>query len=237
MKLKQQIEQHERNEFISFDADVHTYTYSCGTRNENFGGVTSWFSKYFQPFDAEKIAGFIAYRDGISVDEVFDSWDMARGYGNYLDTLIGGYINEGKYKQMPEVQFFIQAMKEKNLTPLKSEWVIYDEDINRASAIDVICSNENDELVVVDLKSMEKEIKKEGYKGATMSYPLNNLQDAKFYKQSLQVSTYQHWLNNKYGLPVADEGYVLRIRPDFYEWIQTENLEEEIIKLYEFENE
>lgn len=230
----EKIKNHPRNKNIEFDSENHLYFYTCDGRKKQFNGVTSMIANYHKPFDP-KIAKFIAYRDGVTEEEVLATWGKARGYGNYVDKLIGEYIEEGKHTEHPEVENFIKALKEKNLTPLVSEWVIYDESIERASGVDVICLNEDNELVIIDLKSMEKTIKKEGYKGACMSHPISNLPDAKFYKQALQVNMYHKWIKENYDLPVADEKYVLRIRPEFYKWLELPNLQDEINKIYEFE--
>lgn len=233
-KIKKEILEHERNNLISYNEDSHTYVYNCEGRKIVFDGVTSWIGKYTKPFD-KSIAKFIAYRDGITEEDVLKSWDMARGYGKYLDKLVGDYINYGKFTDQPEVQNFIQAMEEKELTPLVSEWTIYDESIKRASNVDLVCADKEGKLVIVDLKSMEKDIKYHGYKGQTMSYPIDTLEDSKYYKQALQVGIYKLWIERLYNLPTSDNRYVLRIRPEFYEWIPLMDVETEIDKIYDFE--
>jgi hypothetical protein len=234
-KVIEAIKEHPRNEFISFNEKEHTYHYSCGDRNEYFGGVTSLIGNYTKPFDPS-IASYIAYRDGITEQAVLDSWDRARNYGNYVDFVIGNYIN-GVDMDVPEVKMFKRAMAEKKLTPVISEWIVYDEEINTASGIDVVAVDEEGKLVIIDLKSMEKDIKYHGYKGAKMSYPLETLEDSKYYKQALQVGLYRYWIEKHYDLPISNQKYVLRIRPTFYEWIPLIPVELEIEKLYKFENE
>lgn len=234
--MKNKIQEHPRNSKIEFIEEEHRYLYSCDNRKIDFKGVTSWISDYTKPFDPS-IAQYIAYRDGITEAEVLDSWREAREYGNYVDEMISGYIDNGDNVESDEVYQFIQAMEEKQLTPICSEYLVYDEDIGRASAIDVLCLDKRGRIIVIDLKSMEKDIKYHGYQGQKMSYPLSSLEDSKYYKQALQVGIYHYWLKYKYDLDVSEARYVLRIRPDFYEWIPLMPVEKEINKLYKFENE
>lgn len=234
--MKNKIKQHPRNSKIKFLEDEHRYIYDCGDRKIDFKGVTSWISNYTKPFDPS-IAQYIAYRDGITEEEVLQNWEDARQYGNFVDEMIGGYINNNENLESREVAHFVKAMKEKELTPIWSEYIVYDETVGRASGIDVLCVDKKGKLVVVDLKSMENEIKFHAYKDQKMSHPLSSLQDSKYFKQALQVGIYHYWLKYVYGYDVSEKRYVLRIRPDFYEWIPLMPVEDEIKKLYKFENE
>jgi len=224
------IKDHPRNEHITFDSENHKYF----VKDEEFYGVTSLISKYTKPFDKKGMSKYIAYRDGTTQEEVLQEWREDRQYGNYVDEVVGHFINTGEITNCPEVEFFIEAMDSQGLEPIASEWIIYDEDIKRASAIDVVCVK-NDKIVVVDLKSMKNPIKMSSYKNKKMSVPLNTLPDSKYWKQCLQVGLYKYWIETKYNLPVSEEKYVCRIRPNLYQLIPLQTVEPEIEKLYEYE--
>lgn len=234
--MLKKIKNHPNNKKIKFYPEKHYY--EC--EGKPFKGITSLIGRYTAPFEKMKIAKFIAYRDGISVQDVLKKWDEAREYGNFVDEVLDNWLNFKIDMSDGELDHIKKALKEKNLKPLMNEWVIFDRTLKRASAIDLVCideSNDKKELVIVDLKSMEKPIKKESYKNKKMSYPINSLPDSKFYKQCLQVGFYKYWLENNYGLKVANNNYVLRVRPDFYEWVELEDVEQQIEQIYEFENE
>lgn len=235
--MKDTIINHPRNNDIAFNANKHEYTYKSDTV---FNGVTSLIGEYTKPFNAKEVATNLSSWHPkwkqYTVDEILDMWNDAREYGNYVDEVFDNWLNFGIDLGTPELGHIKEALKEKGLTPLINEWVVYDETINVASAIDMVCEKDG-KLVIVDLKSMENPIKKTSYKNVKMSYPLNSLMDCRYYKYTLQVGLYKYWLEKRYNLPVSDEKYILRIRPEFYEWIPLQDVELEIEKLYKFKHE
>lgn len=231
MIKKQNILQHKRNKFIKFDKDAHSYTYNGG---ELFGGVTTWISNYKEPFNRMSVAKGFAYKHGRSVEAVLAEWDVDREYGNYIHDAVEDLINDGVWTESIELKKVMSLLEYHKLTPIFSEWVIYDEEIRRASAIDIVCVNENDELVVVDLKTMKKGIDFKSKK--KMFYPINSLEAHKHNVYSLQVSTYVHWLKKHYSeFKIAETHYILHVRYNTAELIPALNLEKELLQLYEFE--
>lgn len=224
--LKEKVLKHPRNNKIKFK-------FGYFVDGERFKGITSFLGKFFAPFDKMKIAKFIAYRDGVTVEEVLAEWEADRQYGSYIDKLVDDYIKYGIVGDN-EMKLILDALKEKDLTIIANEWMIYNEDIKKASAVDLVCER-NGQIVIVDLKSMKKPIAVTAYKNKKMNHPISSLPDSKFYQQSLQVGMYKDWIQDKYGLPVSDEFYVLRVRPSFYEWVPLMDVQNEIKKLYEYE--
>jgi hypothetical protein len=230
MIKKQDILSHPRNADITFDSPNHKYYYK-GT--EEFHGVTSWISKYTKPFDRVAVAKKLAKKEGVPVDIITKRWDGATDYGTEVHLAVEKLINDGEYIERPEVWNFLLAMADYELTPILNEWVIYDERVKRASPIDIICTNKANELVVVDMKTMEKPIPVSAYKDQRMIHPLNNLPDSKYYKQALQVNIYAHWLEELYGMKVADTHYVLHLRDSFMKMIPIIDLSHEVKLMYE----
>lgn len=226
--MKNKILEHKRNNDIVFDEINHTYHYK-GIR---FDGVTSWIASFCQPFEKKKIAKKIAKRDGVEVEEVLREWQDANTYGSYVHKTVEDYVNKKTYTHAPELDMFIEVMEKYGLTPITAEWVIYNEDIKRASPVDLVCEKDG-KIVIVDLKTMAKPIQVKAYRNKKMVYPLNNLPDSKYYKQALQIGIYKYWIEKFYGFEVSPVNYVLRLRNDVCEMIPVVDLKEEIIKIHE----
>jgi hypothetical protein len=229
--------QNPRNADILFDPVAHTYYYQY---TEVFDGVTGWVGKYKQPFNRDGISFAIARRDGISQQEVLANWEEKRDssaeYGNFAHDAIERWIKgERRLKGQKEYVDLVKPVLEaEGLKPIDAEFVVYDEDIRKASPIDVLCVREaTGKLVVVDTKTYEKGVEWKGYKDAKLLYPLHLLPDANFYHTSLQVGIYIKWLRDKYDADVEDQGYILHLRPPQCSLIKTDNVQKEVELMYE----
>lgn len=227
--MKKEILEHPRNEKISFDKEKHEYIY-CGDRK--FQGSTSWISQYTAPFDKQKIARKVARLRGTTPQAIIAQWDAARDYGDYVHENIETFINDNLEFSTPELTQFKAKLQELNLTPVISEWVVYDEDVERASAIDVVCLNEDDEIVIIDIKTRSKDISYTGYQDKMMKGALSDVPDSYYHKYALQVNIYKYWVETKYKLPVSPVNYVFRLREDFCEVIPVLDLKDKIQKMY-----
>lgn len=233
---------HPRNLSIKFDKQLHKYWYADNPLefNVEFKGVTSLIGEYKNPFERDRISKFVAQREGVSQQEILDQWEQTRDdaidYGNLVHDSIEEFDNTGEINPACETEitnYSNQALMY-GLTPVISEWVVYDEDIRRASAIDKLFYREDDKKYVIgDFKTPEKGIQYEGYKGQRMLYPLRGLHDSSYWHYSLQLSMYRRWLKDKYGVDVADDSYLIYIRDNVCEFILAANLDEEINSLYE----
>lgn len=227
-----------RLDSIFFDKDSHTYTYKNG---EKFKGVTGWIGEYKKPFDREKISKGVAYKTGRSQEDVLAEWDdtlaTSQDYGNGVHDAIENLVNIGTWDDTydRELTNFMTIMKDYGLTPIRCELTVYNEDIRRASNVDLLCMRD-DEIVVLDFKTPAKGIKFDAYKDQKMLYPINILPDASYYHYSLQLDIYAYWLEEKYNLPVASDHWILYIREDQAEMIITADVREQTLKLHEWEN-
>jgi hypothetical protein len=232
-----QLLKHPRNTFIVFDPEQHVYFYNL---TEKFDGVTGWISKYKQPFNREAISMAVARRDGKSQDQVLSEWDDKRdtsaAYGNFAHNAIERWVNgQRRLKGQKEYIDLVKPVLEaEGLRPISAEFVVYDEDIERASPIDLLCVRETTgKLVVVDIKTYEKGVEWQGYKDAMLLYPLHHLPDANFYHTSLQTGLYVKWLKEKYECEVEDEGYILHLRPPQCSLVKCVNTQKEVELMYE----
>lgn len=220
---------HERNENIALDKDRHIYTYKD---DQIFKGVTSWIGKYNKPFDAEKVAKKLAKWRGQKPEDILAEWEETREYGDYVHELIENYVNDDQNFNVPEIENFESVIEKHDLVPICSEWVVYDEDIKRASAVDLICTNHKNQYVAIDIKTRHKGIEVSSYQDQRMFPPLDDLPASRYFKYCLQVNIYKYWLENKYDLNMSSVNYILNLTDEGYELIPVVDLTGKVEQMY-----
>jgi hypothetical protein len=217
--------EHPRDKRITFDPVEHKYWVD----GEEYNGVTSWLKNFVPKFDRERISKLLAFRRGVLQKCVLDEWDESVFYGKLVhgafeDLLLTGEI---KKEAEEEIHGIITLYELLELTPIRSEWVIYNEDIKRASAIDGVFLNKKGEVVIVDIKTY-KEMTFDGYKGKTMFSPLDHLPDSKYWMTCLQIGVYDNWLRKYYDVPVSDKHYIFHVNRDVVDYHESFNLSSEV---------
>lgn len=102
----------------------------------------------------------------------------------------------------------IEDLHNKGWKPFRTEWIIFDEDVNLAGCIDAVFwriqqRTGQPEYLVVDWKTASSPIEY-GSKKTMAFYPINNLQDTKLTQYSLQLCLYSYILETKYNMNVTD---------------------------------
>lgn len=222
-KTAQKLLNHPNRNFIKFDPIKHEYFYNKygdfrkSKDTEKWNGITSIIGEYKQPFDREGISKGVAYRDGRTQDDVLAEWDKKRDdaidYGNSVHDALDVLINNGEYREehTDEIEGVLKILEDLELTPVCGEYVIFDDEIKRASPIDLICLDRFDRLVALDYKTPAKGIEFNGYKDTKMLYPLYNYPDSNYYHYSLQLNIYKDFMD-RWGLNFSQESYILYVR-------------------------
>jgi len=137
-----------------------------------------------------------------------------------------------------EWSYFLKFVQDHpRLVPFRTEWMIYDEDVQMAGSIDMVYVNPADgSLSIYDWKR-SKEITKTNSFGRFASNPLiAHLPDTNYWHYALQLNTYKTILERKYGVRVKDL-HLVRLHPDnnpddTYELIPLPILEKEMADLF-----
>jgi hypothetical protein len=240
MDLTNAVLEHERNAHIEFHEKKHEYYWKGDKHPQQFYGVTSLLKEYQEPFDAEGISKYVAKRDGKTQQQVLDEWN-AKGQksielGNYIHKNIEDYVNDGVEGEEWIINVHNEAIEELGIEPILCEWVVYDDEIGRASAIDGVYKwKDKDELVIVDYKTNEDWETKYWQTYNQFHYPIQHLPDNKYHKYSLQLNVYKNWVRNIYQLPVSDQMFILHIRDGEYSWIPVLDFQKEVEMIYKNE--
>ena len=175
-------------------------------------------------------------------DEIKAMWkksgEDACALGDYMHKSIEMFYNNKEIKNNSiEYVYFKKFQKdheEMGLIPYRTEWKVYDEELELAGAIDMMFIDSNKNLHIYDWKR-SKEIKKQpfdlndfGCKESTSHLPNTN-----FWHYSLQLNIYKAILEKNYGVTVKDL-YLIVIHPknETYLKIKCANLQNEVKDMF-----
>lgn len=249
MDIQKQLLDHDRNKYIKFDEEAHKYWYypSGDFRKSSeaveFDGITSWIAQYSQKFDAVTQSKSSAKNPnskwyGMEPEEIREAWKEkgkeSRDYGDQIHKSIENVVNEGIYDENMSfyIDSFLEEMERIGVEPFAAEHVIYDEDIKKATPID-LSGTKKKEFVPMDIKTFKDGMEFFPYKGKNMLAPLSELYDSKYTKVCLQVSIERLFLLKKYNLE-SQRGYVILLNDDGCRAIPLLDYTDRVKKMYEW---
>jgi hypothetical protein len=245
---------HPRDDDISFEEGPHIYTV-LGDRG-GYTSVTTWNHSHFSHFNADDVLDKMfagknmndpTYKYyGMTRNEIKKMWDKKRdsssGSGTQMHYDIECYYN-GLSVENNSVEFgyfrrFLADYPE--LTPYRTEWMVYYEELKMSGSIDMIFENPDGTIQIYDWKRCQ-EIKHEAEFGKYALTPcISHLPDTNFWHYALQLNTYKTILEHKYGKKVTDM-YLVCLHPDnvykTYERIKVPDLPSEMEKLFQLRRE
>lgn len=221
---------HPRDANITFDEGPHIYTIALpnpdGTiqYDSGFTSVTTWNHSHFKHFDADAIIDKMMASPrwpqsqyyGMTREEIKAQWDANRDEAASAGTKMH-YDIECYYNECPntndsiEYKWFLDFEKARtqeggfgeNLTPYRTEMMVYHEELRLSGSIDMIYEAPDGSLQIYDWKRC-KEIKKDNPWECATRECINHLPDTNFWHYSLQLNTYKAILEEKYGKRVTD---------------------------------
>ena len=244
---------HERDQHITFDEGPHIYTVYG---KQGYTSVTTFVHHHFPEFDSEgcvqKIVSSKKYKEdatykyyGKTREEILDEWKMNGEIASRAGTKMH-YDIECYYNQMTvsnestEYKFFQNFVRDyPELTPYRTEWIVFYEEYKLSGSIDMIFENEDGTLQIYDWKRC-KSIEHESFGGACGNLPcISHLPDSNFWHYSLQLNMYRRILQDKYGKTVTGL-YLMCLHPDNYnknyQRIEVPFMDTEVTELLEIWN-
>ena len=209
--------------------------------------VTTLLSDYF-PFDADKIAEFLAERRFVPKKEILNEWHERQQYGSFIHNTIEDYIKNKKvsndsYEHIKHGIEFLNSIK-KSHEIIASEVTVFCKKFNIAGTIDLIIQEKKSgRISVIDWKTGQKDIEKNDVWNYCKR-PLNEIPNNKFYRYSMQIAMYNMILKETYSIDVWDS-YILHLKDDSESYdkhecinldYEVELITREIIKINDKEN-
>ena len=135
-----------------------------------------------------------------------------------------------------EWQYFINFIKDHpDLTPYRTEWTIYDEDVKISGSIDMVYKNLDGTFSIYDWKRSKNITRINNFNKFSTHPIICHLPDSNFWHYALQLNTYKMILERKYDIKIKDL-FLVRLHPDAeeknYELIKLPHLTSEIQELF-----
>jgi hypothetical protein len=219
-----------RDTRIKFYPEPHVYTVD----GIPFKSVSGLISKYFPKFDSYGQAARLSPRNslyGLPVEEIVGRWD-AKGKtsaeeGTYLHAQIENYYLGKSYDRPAEFEYFEDFHKvHSHLKPYRSEWRVFDEEMQVAGTIDFV-AKEGRAFDMYDWKRTRKVVDFEGDPITWDSYgkygigPLSSISDTSYNRYCIQQTIYRYILEKNYGLKIR-KMYLVVLHPEYNRYFKVE---------------
>jgi len=225
-----------RDSRVKFDPIEHRYFIDG---NPDTISVTQLIDKFFPEFDAPYWAPIKASQRGISTDDILAEWEAKRidsaNKGTALHEAIENYYNNKSHdSNTTEFRHFLSfKQRYSGMTPYRSEWRIFDEDLLVAGTIDMVYKKEDGSLYMFDWKRSEKVVKNDGsIKNDNYQFAfgeLAHLGDNSFNRYCLQQNIYKAILEKRYKQKISSMNLlVLHEAYDRFHHIQIPNMDKEV---------
>jgi hypothetical protein len=219
---------------LDFNAEEHLYKYD----GKSLISVSGVIKKFTEPFDADKIAGFVAKKRSreegrkVTKAEILQEWEDMKNHacdqGTSVHNFGENYTKDSKPTNGFEIaiESFWKSLPE-HIVPFMFELQMFSEKLGIAGTADIILYNiKTGKFIIADYKTNKDLFK--NFKGKKMLKPFTNLLDSPFNKYQIQLSMYQH-LFEQCGFEV-EKRVVIWLKPDAtFETYETENLISKII--------
>ena len=216
---------HERDNMIEFDEEPHIYTIK-GNESIEITSVTTLVHTLFEKFDTEKILDTIFNRTPIK-DKYKDytretlkkEWSengrIQSALGTKLHQDIENYYNgetiENTTKEWSYFKNFHSTIT--NLKPYRTEWMVFDIDLQLAGSIDMTFENIDGTISIYDWKRSKEIIKTSGFNKWSCHPELSYIPDTNFWHYSFQLNIYKFILEKNYGKKIKDL-YLVCLHPN-----------------------
>lgn len=222
---------------LEFNPSSHTYNYD----NKKLSSVSSVIKKFVEPFDADKIAGFVARKKGVTKEVILQEWENKKNaacskgnrvhdFGEQIGNFRAGedasknieIIGDGYEKA---VLSFWDSIPE-HIEPFLMELQMFSPDLSIAGTADIILYNtKTGKFVIADYKTNIDLFK--NYRGKKMLPPFQDLLDCPYNKYQLQLSFYQI-LFEQCGYEVEDRKIIWLMPDGTFKVYRTKNFTETI---------
>jgi hypothetical protein len=220
---------------LEFNAEQHKYR----VNKNNLTSVSVTLKRFSEPFDADKIAGFVAKKRTREEGKIFTKaqilaeWDFKKNAacdkGNkahyFGETYKKGAIATDGYEQA--IVKFWDSIPD-YIEPFLFELQMYSETLGIAGTSDIILYNtKTKKFIIADYKTNEDLFK--NFKGKRLLPPFNYMLDNAYNKYQLQLSLYQ-LLFEQSGFEVESRKLIWLKPSGIYETFETEDLTKPLLK-------
>ncbi|MBO3272982.1 hypothetical protein [Hymenobacter defluvii] len=199
---------HKRDASLQFDPEAHQYFIN----GQPATAVSTLVDRFFPEFDKHYWAPRTASKRGMTTEEILLEWEAkgktSAALGTQLHEHIEEFYNNGAthFKTTEFRQFLDFHADHGHLTPHRTEWRVFNEELMIAGTVDFVAQHADGSVSIYDWKRSEKviypdsSIQRNVYQ--TNEGPLNDLDDCRFNRYSIQQNLYKWLLESEYGCRV-----------------------------------
>ena len=243
MKL-QELNSHPRDNRIFFDEEPHIYYVDdkkVGT------SCTTLIHTFFPSFNEKEVSkNCVKYHFNNetskyyqkSQNDILNMWEdnrkEAAEKGTFMHKSIELFYNDEPYDNSNiEFKYFEKFFTDNpHLEAYRTEWEVYDEELDLAGSIDMVYKNKDtNNFDIYDWKR-SKEIKKDSRDNAFS--PIDHIPNSNFWQYSLQLNIYKYILEKNYNIKIGDL-YLVVLHPNHYTYrkIKAPLLADEVFSITE----
>ena len=241
---------HERDDRILFEEANHAYTIDD---DADYTSVTTWIHTHFAAFDADSVIANMRKSwkwgpdhkyFGMTDDEIKKAWDdnrdAAAAAGTAMHFNIECFYNGHEVSDDSiEFTYFRNFVSElPNLTPYRTEWKIFHEDLRIAGSVDMLFQKADGSFAIYDWKR-SREISKNGFNKFATTPCIKHIPDSNHWHYCLQLNMYKAILEAKYDIKVS-EMKIVCLHPNNkngnYQCIEIADLSDEVASLFRMRN-
>jgi len=207
------INAHSNDKNISFTEFGHKYTINGKT---NYKSVTTWLKVFFEPFNADEIIDKMMASSkwptnkyfGKTKQEIKLLWrqngDEAAKLGTNMHKMFEDYYNDiNVVSDSFEFTCFNEFVKEHPFVPYRTEWLVYDEELELAGSIDMTYINDDGTLSIYDWKRCKSVDLYSNFNKFALS-PIENIPDTNYWHYVIQLNTYKMIIERNYGFKIKE---------------------------------
>lgn len=215
-------------EGLDFNEEAHRYKY----RDRTLISVSSYIKQYVKPFDAEKIAGFVAKNRGVTKEDILQEWEDLKNEACEKGTRVHEFgENYHEYNLNPSDGYEKAIVKfwedvPDHIIPFWNELQMFSEELGIAGTADILLFNtKTGKFIIGDYKTNKDLFK--NHRNQKMLDDYDFLLDMPYSKYEIQLSFYQ-LLFEQTGFEVENR-LIIWVKPDgTYEKYFTRDLRENI---------
>jgi hypothetical protein len=226
-----------KSHFPKFDADA---VIANIMRGKNWNPDNKYWGQTAEQIKASWFASGASVADAGTnlheqIEQFMNNSVLAPGY-NHAQLLEHYMSTKDTVERGPEWQFFLKFVEDHpSFKPYRTEWMIFDEDVKLAGSIDMVYENPDGTLSIYDWKRAKEITKDNNWNKYALNPIIGEMPDTNYWHYSLQLNTYKHMLERKYGKKVTNLCLV-RIHPDHpeqtYELLPVPILTKEMEELF-----
>ncbi len=213
---------------LKFDPIKHQYL----LRGNTLTSVTQCIKTFFEPFDRDYWASYVADRDGKRTEEILYQWEEKRDWGTKIHKFIEDYINGKQEKEYPrevlEAINFLRSLPHARMTP---EMKVFSEEWMIAGTIDLVIETPEG-IMLFDWKTTNNIKMENSFRQAKA--PIDHLDDCNYIQYVLQLNLYKALFERYHGKKVVAMGFVKLVDTGPFEYFPVEDFSHEIGLMMEY---